>query len=489
MNCAEAAECVSALFDGEPISREVAAHLSDCPECRVRLNEYAEMSAELRDMGSAATLEAIPEGRWKLAEPTAANNWLSKWRGTMRIPRFAFALMLIAIFALSGGLALVKARTGGGGPVLSLEFKVRPGDRGLVCSTETNREGDVCSFGMSGLPGHVWGSVRFLKREGERVKLSIKTVYHASATEHEHDGETADAALRNVSPAEYWLETDNPLRVPVEGLGNILVFGEFRNSEPAEPKWFQYEILGRDGRMIQGGAVPPNGEGNTYYDAGAGMTYPDGMVCYQAHMLERVGEAERIGVRALWVPKGQNRGFCVGLHNMPELEFLYSPKEELKIPVEGYGNLELKGQFTSTLPETVRRGMYPEYGKFRIDPPVLLVQGRDVLGRFVSGGGELPLNTSYFAYGQQDEGWYLFSTKPIEGAVEGTLTMNEVEFTLDGKHYSLFTGDPIVFGKINIWVKHYASIKDADPTSPGDGWQGNEPRLAFGQLENLAAER
>jgi hypothetical protein len=368
MNCAEAAECVSALFDGEPISRETAEHLSDCEECRARLNEYAEMGAELRDLASAGASQATPEGRWKLAEPAAANNWLRKWRGSMRIPRFAFALMLVALFvlSLSAGLSLTRAK-------------------------ETYR-------------------------------------------------------------------------------------------------WFQYEIRGRDDKMIMSGAVPPNGEGNPYYDAGAGMRYPDGMVWFKVRMMERVGDAERIGVRAWWVPKGENRGEERQV-NMPERELLYSPTDDLKIPVKGYGNLEIMGQFTSTLPETVGRGLYPEWGIFRIDPPVLLVRGRDLLGRFDSGGGELSLGTNYFAYGQQDEGWYLFSAKPIEGAVEATLTMNHIEFTLEGKQYSLFAGNPIVFGRTSLWVKHYASIKDADPTSPGDGWQGSEPRLAFGELQNLAVEK
>src|SRR5690348_11995694 len=110
MNCAEAAECVSALFDGKPISREVAAHLSDCQECRARLNDYAEMGAELRDVANAAAPQAIPEGRWKLAEPAAVSNWLRKWRQTMRIPRFAFALMILALLGLSTGLFLTRAR-------------------------------------------------------------------------------------------------------------------------------------------------------------------------------------------------------------------------------------------------------------------------------------------------------------------------------------------------------------------------------------------
>lgn len=488
MNCKEAAECVSALFDSHQIPREVAAHLADCHECRVRLNEYAEMGAELRDLSSAATTQAIPEGRWKLAEPAAANHWVMKWRGTMRIPRFAFALMLIAIFALSGGLALVRARPGGNGSWLLLTFKVPPTGQIMHLSTKTDHEAEIGGFGVLGLPGHIWTSVRFVRREGQRVELSIKTVYHDPGL-REPNGETADEALKDIPAQDYWLDPDKPLGVQVAGLGAMEVSGEFLAApETATANWFGYEVLGRDGKMIQRGAVPPNGEGNSYYDAGAGMTYPDGMVCFQVHMLARVGEAERIGVRALWVPKGDNRGFCMGLENNLRV-FLYSPGEQLKIPVEGYGNVEIKGQFSPTLPETVHRGMYPEYGKFRIDPPVLLVQGRDVLGRFVSGGGELPLSTSYFAYGQQDEGWYLFSTKPIEGAVEGTLTMNDIEFTLDGKQYSLFTGDPIVFGKVNIWVKHYASIKDADPTSSGDGWQGNEPRLAFGELQNLTTEK
>lgn len=369
MNCAEAGESVSALFDGEPISRRVMIHLLNCEGCRTRLNEYAAMSAELRDMAGAASPQAIPDGRWKLADGVAVNNWLRKWKETMRIPRFAFALMLVALFALSlsAGLFLARAK-------------------------------------------------------------------------------------------------DND-------------------------RWFQYEVLGRDGKLIVRGAVPPNGEGNSYYDAGCGMTYPEGIVWFRVRMVQRVGEAETIRVRAWWVPKGDNRGNFERPEKMVERQFLYSPKEGLKIPVEGYGNLEIKGQYDSTLPETVRRGLYPEYGKFRIDPPVLLVQEKELLSKYVSGGGELSLGKSYFAYGQQDQGWYVFSAKPIQGAVEGTLTMNQIEFVLDGKQYSLFTGDPILFGRISIWVKHYTSIKDADPASPGDGWQGNEPRLAFGELENLAVEK
>jgi hypothetical protein len=366
MNCSEAADCVSALFDGEPISREMAAHLSDCEACRERLNDYAEMGAELRDVACASSPQVIPEGHWRLAEPAAANNWLGKWRGTMRIPRFAFALMILGLLALSTGLFLTRAK-------------------------ETYR-------------------------------------------------------------------------------------------------WFEYEVRDRDGKMIMHGAVRSNAEWNPYGDAEAGWPHGDGTVWFHIRMLGQVGEAERIGAKTLWLPKGEGDKW-ESLYKMPEREFLYSPDEDLKIPVDGYGNVIIKGHFESTLPETVRREMYPEDGRFRIDPPVLLVHDKELLGKYIGGGGELLLGGSYFAYGQRDQGWFVFSSKPVAGAVEGTLTMNQIEFTLDGKQYSLFTGDPIVFGRINIWVKHYASIRDADPTSSGDGWQGSEPRLAFGELQNLTAEK
>ncbi len=219
------------------------------------------------------------------------------------------------------------------------------------------------------------------------------------------------------------------------------------------------------------------------------MNYADGTVWFHLRMLGQIGETERIGARTLWLPVGE-RDKWERVRGMPEREFLYSPGEELKIPVEGYGNLEIKGQFESTVPEVVQRGLYPEDGKFRISPPVVLIREKEMLMKGDMGGGQLSIDKSYFAYGDQDHGWYLFSAKPIAGAVEGTLTMNQIEFKLDDRHYFLFTGDRILFGKVKIWVKHFPSIQDFDPTSPRMDWAAeNGPALAFGELRNLAVEK
>jgi hypothetical protein len=366
MKCEEAAEFVSALFDGEPLPQEAATHLAGCLECRLRLNEYSKIGVQLRCVASTLTPSGIPQGRWKLADP-ATVNWLTEWRGTMRIPRFAFALMVFALFALSAGMFLTRAK------------------------------------------------------------------------------------------------------------------GTYR--------WFQYELMGRDGKMIMSGTAPTNPGGNRYYDADAGMPYPDGMVWFHVRFLEQIGEAEKIGVRAVWLPQGDHSRVA-RMRETPEREFLYSPGEELKIPVDDYGNLEIKGHFETTLPDNVRMGLYPKDGTFRIDPPVVLVQGKEVLMKGDMGGGQGSLDKSYFAYGAQEIGWYVFSAKPFAGSIEGVLTDNQIEFMLEGKHYLLFTGDPIVFGRISIWVKHYSSIQDADPTSSRVDWAGqNGPALGFGELENLAVEK
>src|SRR5215470_3278152 len=174
MNCMEAAESVSGLFDGEPLTREAAAHLSDCEACRARLNDYAEMGAELRAVASASWPQTVPQGQWKLAEPAPVTNWLKKWRGTMRIPRFAFALMLLAIFALSGGLTRVKARPGGNGPVLLVSFKIPPKGQTLDCAVRMDREPGSCAFFTGDVPGDLAVAVKYIKREGERVQVWLK---------------------------------------------------------------------------------------------------------------------------------------------------------------------------------------------------------------------------------------------------------------------------------------------------------------------------
>jgi hypothetical protein len=57
------------------------------------------------------------------------------------------------------------------------------------------------------------------------------------------------------------------------------------------------------------------------------------------------------------------------------------------------------------------------------------------------GEGQVSVDKSYFAFGKQEEGWFVFLLKPFAGAAGGTVQMNQVEFTLAGRPY--FSSRPI----------------------------------------------
>jgi hypothetical protein len=61
MICDEAAEHISALYDGETIPRHAAEHIGECEGCRAQLRDYMELER------SCAGLRAWKR-RWRLRE-------------------------------------------------------------------------------------------------------------------------------------------------------------------------------------------------------------------------------------------------------------------------------------------------------------------------------------------------------------------------------------------------------------------------------------
>lgn len=104
MQCQEAQEYVSMLCDGEIVSREAATHITDCRECRRRLQDFAALGAELRLFGSATQPEeeltqvSVPAPRFR-------GGWVQAWTQRVPVPRFVVVLLvLVAIGSLSIGL-------------------------------------------------------------------------------------------------------------------------------------------------------------------------------------------------------------------------------------------------------------------------------------------------------------------------------------------------------------------------------------------------
>jgi hypothetical protein len=231
MKCEDAAEFVSALYDGERIPREAAEHLGQCEACRVRLNAYSAIGTELRrapSLDEPTEVKTVPWGE----QERARSSWWHKGSETMRIPRFAFALMLAAIFLLSSGLVLVRARPRAAGSVLWLISRLPPDGRIFHCPLATDGEpgSDGCgNYGNLPHAGMLSVNIRFLRREGERIALGVKARY-----ENPPPNFTGDAwdRLKEVPEETVWIEPGTKQELSVAGLGAIEMTGEFMDHKP-----------------------------------------------------------------------------------------------------------------------------------------------------------------------------------------------------------------------------------------------------------------
>jgi hypothetical protein len=238
MKCNEVAEFISALYDGEKIPPEAAEHLGVCDECGGRLAAYSAIGAELRRVASLSEPTDVKNRTWE-DKRALRLGWWRKSRETMRIPRFAFAVMLAAIFLLSGGLVLVRARPNSTGSVLWLAVKLPPDGKVLHIALATDGGPGSDGFGHFGaVPtgGLMSMTARFLRREGDRVELGVKTRYENPAPDFTGD---AEQRLKDIVQQSLWIEPGRNAEVSVPGLGSIQFAGDFIDHKP--PSFFSPE--------------------------------------------------------------------------------------------------------------------------------------------------------------------------------------------------------------------------------------------------------
>jgi hypothetical protein len=224
MKCDEAAEFVSALSDGETISREAAKHIDGCATCRARLLEYAEMGAELRRVSSLLLAAEEKAPRWQKTQSVAPYWWRKGW-STMRIPTVAFALMLVAIIALASSLTIVKVRAHSQGAVLMLTAEPASG-RTMRCafSLEDKKPNPFASVQMvNGVP-ELYG-FRIISRDGERIELGVRA-------KRGSDLPSSTSAVDQLPETRYWFQPGEKLHVDVQGSTPMAISGELLDHLP-----------------------------------------------------------------------------------------------------------------------------------------------------------------------------------------------------------------------------------------------------------------
>jgi len=221
--CAQAAEFISALCDGETIPPYAAAHIGECQNCKTRLKKYAEMGAELRRVASLQSVET-KLAAWRQVRQGKTSFWQKGW-GTMRIPRFAFGLMLIAIVVLGSTLTMVKVRAHEQGSVLMLTAKTASGHT-VVCALSLRlKDADTCGSVQlqNGVPEQY--GFRLISKDGDLIQLGVR----ASA---EPGLRAASDDIEKLPEGQYWFQPGQKLSVDVPGSGPMTITGELLDHMP-----------------------------------------------------------------------------------------------------------------------------------------------------------------------------------------------------------------------------------------------------------------
>lgn len=227
MICSQAAEYVSALCDGEIVPCEAAEHIGSCDTCELRLRDYLALGAELRRIASLELLAAIQPSVWRRDESTFAKWWRKGWE-TVRIPRVAFAALIAGVVVLASVLAVGRVRANDTGTVVLLSATGPDGPL-WDCPLSTEEKNRSCSwFGPIG-SHHFAYKVDMLSREGDRVRLAIRTRTYSK-------GQDLSAFTRDNDPAaqmtEVWFEPGQPLKLDVADIGTLTLKGEWMDHVP-----------------------------------------------------------------------------------------------------------------------------------------------------------------------------------------------------------------------------------------------------------------
>lgn len=244
MNCDEVQPFVSALHDGESVSREVAEHIRSCSACQARLENYARTDVELRLLASRAS-EDTPTQTPHF--PKLSRRWDHTLTARVLVPRFALGVGLFAILGLSVGLGWMRAQTGG--PWFQFDLSDPENHTKVGCLTQA---GDYWTgvFLQGPASQKIGIRVKALDVQKDLVRLSVdaRVFELAPGSEEEKAAnyragastqEVIDRMFANTTPQQFDYTPGQTLEIPVEGGGKVLLSGEVFKLRPSfSAQWY-----------------------------------------------------------------------------------------------------------------------------------------------------------------------------------------------------------------------------------------------------------
>lgn len=152
---------------------------------------------------------------------------------------------------------------------------------------------------------------------------------------------------------------------------------------------------------------------------------------------------------------------------LPAKQYWFQPGETLEVDIPDAGTMVVTGELMDHMPALAlspSEQMDPKPDELRFVSPVLLsgtevvcdLQGATAIVTKKGHGIEL------YAPG---EGLFHISLSPLQGAVEGRITVSRVSFQLDGQSYKFLLAAPVARGE-HIWI-----LRDASYKPSGEAWQ------------------
>jgi hypothetical protein len=199
----------------------------------------------------------------------------------------------------------------------------------------------------------------------------------------------------------------------------------------------------------------------------------DGLLLMNTRLTGKVGDSAQLRIRAKYVPGDGDAevDYTEALFkDIPEKALSLQPGETQEVEVAGLGKIEVEGEYLDHIPPLVYRPqetLDPDPKEFRIVAPVLVRDGQVIANTDGSSIDTGATDATLMLY-VPGEGRYLVSLVPFESAVEGSVHLGKITFSLEGHDYLLLTSMPITVSE-HVWVKHEPGFKPSEHmTRPSD---------------------
>jgi len=154
---------------------------------------------------------------------------------------------------------------------------------------------------------------------------------------------------------------------------------------------------------------------------------------------------------------------------VPERQYSFQPGGKLEVTVPGAGTMVITGELMDHMPSLISNDpneqVDPKADELRFVSPVLL-RGKQVVFDFAGATAIASEKREVIEFYVPETGLFHISLSPLEGAVEGRITMSRISFELDGQPHMFLLAAPVARGE-HIWILHDSSYKPSEGAHQG----------------------